>query len=59
MYPTDFNMLVDKRFAFKIKVSKYNIDNKYYVYTVNKFSDEDIVIDALLKKAAGDEVLLI
>nr|XP_043639177.1 uncharacterized protein LOC122610248 [Erigeron canadensis] len=55
LFPAEFNTMVGKRFAWKIKVSTYNIVNKYYVYTVNKFTDEDSVIQVVLNRAATGE----
>nr|XP_043639180.1 uncharacterized protein LOC122610251 [Erigeron canadensis] len=53
MFPVYFNVFLEKRFAWRINISKYNIENKSDLYTVDKFSDNVSVIEAILHKAAG------
>nr|XP_043638077.1 uncharacterized protein LOC122609058 [Erigeron canadensis] len=49
LYPEEFKAFVDKRCAFKIRVSDYNLKNNYRVYTVNNFTDDEGIIQAVLK----------
>nr|XP_043634097.1 uncharacterized protein LOC122605253 [Erigeron canadensis]XP_043634098.1 uncharacterized protein LOC122605253 [Erigeron canadensis] len=49
LFPEDFNMFINKRFAFKIKVSDYNLKHNYRVYTVNKLSVDEGIINSVLE----------
>ncbi|KAI3726888.1 hypothetical protein L1987_66694 [Smallanthus sonchifolius] len=45
--PHEISRLVDKKLAFKIDVSEYNLKNDYRVYTVLKICDDPAIISEL------------
>ncbi|KAK9071313.1 hypothetical protein SSX86_009881 [Deinandra increscens subsp. villosa] len=54
--PKELQDLIDRKFAFKISVIEFNIDNRYKYYTVIKVTDDPIIISSLEKKHNHDEV---
>ncbi|XP_021995815.1 uncharacterized protein LOC110892998 [Helianthus annuus] len=50
-FPHEIFRLVDKKVAFKIDVSEFNLKNDYRVYTVQKTCDDPVIIAEL---AGGD-----
>ncbi|KAK9063102.1 hypothetical protein SSX86_016972 [Deinandra increscens subsp. villosa] len=54
--PKELQDLIDRKFAFKISVTEFNIENRYKFYTVIKVTDDPIIISALEKKYNHDEV---
>nr|XP_043624018.1 replication protein A 70 kDa DNA-binding subunit A-like [Erigeron canadensis] len=47
-FPHEFDSLLERQLAFKIVVTDYNIRQKYYVYTVNKFCEDPEIIAEML-----------
>nr|XP_043611794.1 uncharacterized protein LOC122583457 [Erigeron canadensis] len=56
IYPEEFNSFINKRFAFKIRISEYNLKNNYRVYMVNKLSDDVDIIDVVLKNSTVEDI---
>lgn len=54
--PEEFNVILDRKFAFIIDVSDYNIKNSYPVYGVIKLTDDEDVVTELDKKLALGQV---
>ncbi|KAK1419692.1 hypothetical protein QVD17_28961 [Tagetes erecta] len=56
-FPHEMMRLLDKKLAFKIEVTDYNLKNDYYVYTVLKVSDDpDILAELTGAVGSGDEL---
>ncbi|KAJ0461671.1 putative nucleic acid-binding, replication factor A [Helianthus annuus] len=55
-YPDEFESLLGKKFAFKIDISEFNIENNFWFFGVSKFSDDEDIIFELEKKANNIEV---
>ncbi|KAL8215837.1 hypothetical protein R6Q57_022674 [Mikania cordata] len=49
-YPVEINHLVEKKFAFKIEVSEFNLKNNYQVYGILKLTDDSTVMNELDKR---------
>ncbi|XP_022040445.1 replication protein A 70 kDa DNA-binding subunit A-like [Helianthus annuus] len=47
-FPHEISRLVDKKLAFKIDVSEFNLKNDYHVYTVQKTCDDLVIIAQLV-----------
>ncbi|GJX78596.1 replication protein A 70 kDa DNA-binding subunit C-like protein [Tanacetum coccineum] len=56
-FPKDFDKLINKKFIFKIEVSKFNYENGYDVYTISKLCDDAEIMDAMIKRDATDKVI--
>ncbi|KAJ0878313.1 putative nucleic acid-binding protein [Helianthus annuus] len=55
-FPHEIFRLVDKKAAFKIDVSEFNLKNDYRVYTVQKTTDDPVIIAELVGgDGNGDE----
>ncbi|KAL8216305.1 hypothetical protein R6Q57_023142 [Mikania cordata] len=54
--PDEFNDLMEKRFAFKIDVTNFNVLNNYKFFGISKMSDDPEIISELEKKFNIDEV---
>ncbi|XP_035845863.1 uncharacterized protein LOC110943580 [Helianthus annuus] len=55
-FPFEIFRLVDKKAAFKIDVSEFNLKNDYRVYTVQKTTDDPVIIAQLVGgDGNGDE----
>lgn len=50
MYPDEFEYLIEKKYAFKIGVTQYNIDNNSWVFGISKMTDDMEIISELEKK---------
>ncbi|KAJ0745888.1 putative nucleic acid-binding, replication factor A [Helianthus annuus] len=48
--PTEFDTLINRKFAFQIKVSSYNIANQSENYGISMLSSDDDILSALEKK---------
>ncbi|XP_076931958.1 uncharacterized protein LOC143597307 [Bidens hawaiensis] len=51
-FPEELNIILDKKFAFIVEVSDYNIRNSYNVYGVTKLMDDEDVLNELDKQLA-------
>ncbi|KAD3337479.1 hypothetical protein E3N88_32999 [Mikania micrantha] len=49
-YPSEITHLLEKKFAFKIEVSEFNLKNNYQVYGILKLTDDSTVISELDKR---------
>ncbi|KAD7117854.1 hypothetical protein E3N88_05122 [Mikania micrantha] len=49
-YPVEINHLLEKKYAFKIEVSEFNLKNNYQVYGILKLTDDSSVIAELDKR---------
>ncbi|PWA72602.1 nucleic acid-binding, OB-fold protein [Artemisia annua] len=54
-FPKEISKLINKKFIFKIKVSDFNIEYGYDVYTVLKLCDDAEIMDALIKGDGTDK----
>ncbi|KAK9074699.1 hypothetical protein SSX86_003017 [Deinandra increscens subsp. villosa] len=48
--PKELEELIDRKFAFKVQVTKFNINNRYKYYTIMKVTDDVDIIASLDKK---------
>ncbi|XP_076954819.1 uncharacterized protein LOC143629427 [Bidens hawaiensis] len=53
--PDDMNVILEKKFAFVIDVTNYNIKNSYDVFGVSKLTDDHDVISELETKLSVGE----
>ncbi|KAJ0560079.1 putative nucleic acid-binding, replication factor A [Helianthus annuus] len=51
LYPDEFEALLGKKFAFKIDIKQFNIDNNFWFFCVSKLTDDEDIICELEKKA--------
>ncbi|XP_076945219.1 uncharacterized protein LOC143616209 [Bidens hawaiensis] len=51
-FPEELNIILEKKFAFIVEVSDYNIRNSYDVYAVSKLTDDEDVLNELDKQLA-------
>ncbi|XP_035845742.1 replication protein A 70 kDa DNA-binding subunit B-like [Helianthus annuus] len=56
LYPDEFEALLGKKFAFKIDISEFNIENNFWFFGVSKLTDDEDIIFELEKKANNIEV---
>ncbi|KAF5772222.1 putative nucleic acid-binding, replication factor A [Helianthus annuus] len=54
--PAEFDTLINRKFAFQIKVSSYNIANQSENYGISMLSSDDDILSALEKKWKINEV---
>nr|GEU50622.1 nucleic acid-binding, OB-fold protein [Tanacetum cinerariifolium] len=54
-YPHDLDSIINRVFVFKLQVSTYNMDNNYYIFTVNKLTDGKAIIKSILSKQTKEE----
>ncbi|KAJ0577861.1 hypothetical protein HanIR_Chr05g0240791 [Helianthus annuus] len=57
IYPDELNSLVGKKIAFKIEVSKYNVDNKYKSFGNSKITDDVAIVSTLEKNFIDQQML--
>ncbi|KAI7732623.1 hypothetical protein M8C21_032847 [Ambrosia artemisiifolia] len=55
LYPDEFKELIGKKFAFKIEISQFNVDKKFWVFKILKLTDNSDIISELEKKASNYE----
>lgn len=55
--PEELYEIVGKRLLFLVFVSEYNIKNNYQVYTVSKYTDDEVLIRMFKKKSGIDQVI--
>ncbi|KAI7747957.1 hypothetical protein M8C21_017582 [Ambrosia artemisiifolia] len=55
LYPDDFKELIGKKFAFKIEISRFNVDKKIWFLKILKLTDNSDIISELEKKANNYE----
>ncbi|KAK1419583.1 hypothetical protein QVD17_28786 [Tagetes erecta] len=54
-FPPELNIMINKLLAFKITISNFNVNNKHYVYTVNKICDDpDTIVVGIYTCYSGD-----
>ncbi|KAJ0627464.1 putative nucleic acid-binding, replication factor A [Helianthus annuus] len=57
-FPHEISRLVEKKLAFKIEVSDYNLNHDYHVYTIQKLCDDpDILAELVVGNGNGLEVV--
>ncbi|PWA62017.1 replication factor-A carboxy-terminal domain protein [Artemisia annua] len=54
-YPTDLEIIVSRQFVFKLQVSAYNVNNNYHIFTVNKLTDDKVVMSLIGSKQTEEE----
>ncbi|XP_076894770.1 uncharacterized protein LOC143547164 [Bidens hawaiensis] len=57
LYPEELNDLLERKFAFKIEVSDYNLDKNKPYYTISKLTNDTTILQDLDKKANADRPL--
>ncbi|XP_076950245.1 uncharacterized protein LOC143623162 [Bidens hawaiensis] len=55
----ELNIILEKKFAFIVEVSDYNIRNSYDVYGVTKLTDDEDVLNDLDKQLANGQSLTV
>ncbi|CAI9261634.1 unnamed protein product [Lactuca saligna] len=53
--PDEFNIMLNRKFVFKVQISKFNLQNNYHGYTVNKMIDDELVVVAVFKHSPAYE----
>ncbi|KAK9075338.1 hypothetical protein SSX86_003661 [Deinandra increscens subsp. villosa] len=54
--PTEIQALLERKYAFKIDVSEFNIKKRYKFYTVEKVTDDRKIMKSLEEKYSSDQV---
>ncbi|PWA93260.1 nucleic acid-binding, OB-fold protein [Artemisia annua] len=57
-YPTDLEIIVSRQFVFKLQVSAYNVNNNYHIFTVNKLTDDKVVMSLIGSKQTEEEEVI-
>ncbi|CAH1436148.1 unnamed protein product [Lactuca virosa] len=47
----EFNSFLNRKFVFKVQISKFNLQNNYLAYTVHNMSDDEGVVGAVFKRS--------
>ncbi|CAI9261529.1 unnamed protein product [Lactuca saligna] len=48
--------MLNRKFVFKVQISKFNLENNYHACTVHKMNDDELVVGAVFKHSpAYDE----
>nr|KAJ0223431.1 hypothetical protein LSAT_V11C200100110 [Lactuca sativa] len=53
--PDEFNTMLNRKFVFKVQISKFNLENNYHTYTVHKMADDELVLGAVFKHSPAYE----
>lgn len=53
--PKEFDVFLGKRYAFKIEVKQFNLDNNSRVYSITKFTSDEKILSSLLEKLDGQQ----
>lgn len=53
--PQEFDALIGKWFAFKIDISKFNLDNNFPVYSIQRLTNDVEIMSALSNKNKGEK----
>ncbi|CAH1426927.1 unnamed protein product [Lactuca virosa] len=53
--PDEFNTMLNRKFVFKVQISKFNIENNYHAYTVHKMTDDELVVGVVFKHSPAYE----
>ncbi|CAH1453980.1 unnamed protein product [Lactuca virosa] len=53
--PDEFNTMLNRKFVFKVYISKFNLENNYHAYTVHKMTDDEVVVGAVFKHSSAYE----
>ncbi|KAL7616288.1 hypothetical protein Lser_V15G01849 [Lactuca serriola] len=53
--PDEFNTMLNRKFVFKVQISKFNLENNYHAYTVHKMTDDELVVGAVFKHSSAYE----
>ncbi|KAK9074369.1 hypothetical protein SSX86_006967 [Deinandra increscens subsp. villosa] len=56
--PIEIQALLERKYAFKIDVSEFNIKKRYKFYTVEKVTDDRKIMKALEEKYSSDQLYL-
>ncbi|XP_076919596.1 uncharacterized protein LOC143580468 [Bidens hawaiensis] len=57
LYPDEFDVLVGKKFAFRIDITDFNQKNNFWIFGVSKVIDDADIIFELKKKSNNSEVI--
>ena len=58
MFPKDLNVLIDMKFAIKIKVNNYNIQKNCFVYGISKLTDDENILNELEMRFNAQRVII-
>ncbi|CAH1433468.1 unnamed protein product [Lactuca virosa] len=47
--------MLNRKFVFKVQISKFNHENNYHAYTVHKMTDDELVVGAVFKHSPAYE----
>ncbi|CAH1439860.1 unnamed protein product [Lactuca virosa] len=53
--PGEFNTMLNRKFVFKVQISKFNLENNYHAYTVHKMTNYEIVVGVVFKQSPAYE----
>ncbi|CAH1443672.1 unnamed protein product [Lactuca virosa] len=53
--PDEFNTMLNRKFVFKVQISKFNLENNYHAYTVHKMTNDKLVVGAVFKHSPAYE----
>nr|KAJ0223709.1 hypothetical protein LSAT_V11C200086030 [Lactuca sativa] len=53
--PDEFNTMLNRKFVFKVQISKFNLENNYHAYTIHKMTDDELVVGAVFKHSPAYE----
>ncbi|KAK9048322.1 hypothetical protein SSX86_032715, partial [Deinandra increscens subsp. villosa] len=56
LFPQEFKDLEGKKFAFKIAISQYNLENNNKVYSIEKLTQDSTIIDQLQQNLNIDQI---
>nr|XP_043613279.1 probable serine/threonine-protein kinase PBL11 [Erigeron canadensis] len=54
--PDEFNTLLNRKFVFKVQISKFNLENKSLAYTVHRLTADESVLDEVFKRSSTYEL---
>ncbi|CAH1431866.1 unnamed protein product [Lactuca virosa] len=53
--PDEFNTMLNRKFVFKVQISKFDLENNYHAYTVHKMTNDELVVGAVFKHSPAYE----
>ncbi|CAH1432477.1 unnamed protein product [Lactuca virosa] len=53
--PDEFKILLNKKFVFKVQIYMFNLQNNYRAYTVQKLTDDEMVLAEVFKRSPNHE----
>ncbi|CAH1439859.1 unnamed protein product [Lactuca virosa] len=53
--PDEFNTMLNRKYVFKVQISKFNLENSYHAYTVHKMANDELAVGAVFKYSPAYE----